>query len=61
MKLYKKNAVYSCFVDFSSAFDFVNRNLLIHSLADTGVNGRFLDIVKSLYRNTQSESKLTAM
>ena len=60
MKLYKKNAVYSCFVDFSSAFDFVNRNLLIHSLADIGVNGKFLDIVKSLYRNTQSAIKINS-
>ncbi len=40
--------LYCCFVDFSKAFDTVPRALLWQVLEDLGVQGRGLDIIKSM-------------
>ncbi len=41
--------LYCCFVDFKKAFDTVPRALLWQVLEDLGVQGRVLDIIKSMY------------
>ena len=41
------------FVDFSKAFDRVDRNLLWLKLERMGVNGKFMCALKSIYRNVQ--------
>ena len=41
-----------CFVDFSKAFDLVNRNLLFYKLIQSGWGGRLIDTMRSLYRQT---------
>ena len=58
LKIDKKENVYCCFIDFSSAFDFVNRDLMVHALADIGINGKFLELIRSLYKNTECAIKL---
>ena len=48
-----KGRVYIFFVDFSKAFDQVPRNLLMERLEEEGINGQFLDIIKTIYSETQ--------
>lgn len=43
--------LYCCFVDFRKAFDTVPRALLWQVLEELGINGRMLQIIKSLYTN----------
>ena len=44
--------LYTCFVDFSKAFDSIWRKALIGKLSKLGVNGKFLDILRSIYNST---------
>ena len=45
--------LYICFVDFSKAFDLVNRNILFNKLIKSGWHGRVVDTLRSLYRKMQ--------
>ena len=56
-KLLDKKHVYGCFVDFSFAFDFINRDLLIHVLAKFGIKNNFIRIMEALLTNTESAIK----
>lgn len=47
----KNEKIFSCFVDFSKAFDTIPRDLLFQKLLDRGVNGKFFNNVKTLYAN----------
>ena len=38
-----------CFVDFSKAFDVINRNILSYKLINCGWKGRVIDTLRSLY------------
>ena len=49
--------LYICFVDFSKAFDLVNRNILFYKLIKSGWHGRVVDTLRSLYRKTQYRVK----
>ena len=44
--------LYSCFVDFQKAFDSVWCKALVQKLEQTGINGHFLQIIKSIYETT---------
>ena len=44
--------LYLCMVDFSKAFDLVNRNVLFFKLIKAGINGNVIDAQRSLYRKT---------
>ena len=44
--------VYSCFVDFSKAFDSVDRTALAYKLGNIGIRGSLLDLVISMYEKT---------
>ena len=44
--------LYTCFVDFSKAFDSIWRLALIEKLSRVGINGNFLKIIKSIYSTT---------
>ena len=57
-KIKNKKCVYSCFVDLSSAFDFLKRNLLFYALENIGVNDKFLQVMMALYTNTKSAVKI---
>ena len=43
--------LYSCFVDFSKAFDTIPRDKLLRKLLDFGVDGNFFNIIKNIYTN----------
>ena len=49
---------FSCFVDFRKAFDCIRRQRLVNKLRKEGVQGRFLDVLTSMYSNDKSAVKL---
>ena len=48
----KNNILFSCFVDFSKAFDSIWRRALIEKLHKIGINGPFLQVIESIYNTT---------
>ena len=44
--------LYTCFVDFSKAFDSIWRLAMIEKLSRVGINGHFLNIIRSIYSTT---------
>ena len=49
--------LYCCFVDFTKAFDYVERDILWYQLTKIGVRGRMLHIIKSIYATVKSRVK----
>ena len=49
-----KKKLFCCFVDYKKAFDSVNRFKLFFKLARSGITGKFLKIVKSLYSDVKA-------
>lgn len=49
--------LYSAFIDFKKAFDFVVRDVLWYKLIQSGVRGKILDVIQSMYRNIKSRVK----
>ena len=50
----KHGRVYCAFVDYSKAFDLIERSALWGKLLQHGINGRVLRVVYSIYQNTKS-------
>ena len=48
------NLLFTCFVDFSNAFDSIPRGKLFQKFRLVGVAGRFLEILHSMYSNDKS-------
>lgn len=46
-----------CFVDFSRAFDVINRDILFYKVIKSGLHGRVLDTLRSLYSKTKYRVK----
>lgn len=46
-----------CFVDFSKAFDLVNRNILFYKIMKSGWYGKVIDTLRSLYSKTSYRVK----
>ena len=40
--------LYTCFVDFTKAFDYIDRSALYHKLLSRGIDGNFLNVIKSM-------------
>ena len=53
-----RNLLFSCFVDFRKAFDCIPRQKLFDKLGKEGVQGRFLDVLISMYSNDKSAVKI---
>ena len=54
-----RNLLFSCFVDFRKAFDCIPRQKLFDILQrKEGVQGRFLDVLISMYSNDKSAVKI---
>ena len=53
-------SLYVCFVDFSKAFDLVNRNIF-YKLMRSGWSGRVIDTLRSLYSKTKFRLKRSGM
>ena len=58
MKRKINKSVFVCFIDFSKAFDSVNRDLLWFCLLNYGIDGKFLQILKAMYKNVELCIKL---
>ena len=43
--------LYSCFIDFSKAFDTIPRDTLLKKLLHFGIDGNFFNIIKNIYTN----------
>ena len=54
----EKSKIYSCFIDFSKAFDKIPRNLLFEKLIQYKINGNFFNVIKSIYSNDQACIKI---
>ena len=52
--LKKSGKVYICFVDFKKAFDTINRSVLWNVLRKSGVGGKMLRILQSMYISVRS-------
>ena len=50
-KNFNNKPVYACFVDFSKAFDSVNRAAMVYKLGTIGIRGNMLRLIKSMYNN----------
>ena len=44
----QRSMLFSCFVDFSKAFDRVPRNKLFYKLRTVGIKGRFSEVLTSM-------------
>ena len=54
----KGKKVYSCFVDFSKAFDNISREILFEKLLKHGITGNFYNVLKNMYFNDQTKIKV---
>ena len=53
----KGGKVYTAFVDFRKAFDYVNRDCLWSKLITSGIRGNILNIIRSMYYEGKSKVK----
>jgi hypothetical protein len=53
--------LYVAFVDFKKAFIYVNRKILFYKLISSGLNGRTISILKSMYSKTKSAIKINGL
>ena len=60
-RLYSNKDTFIAFVDFSKAFDSVDRNLLLHKLLKYNINGNIYMAIKRLYSDTQNCIRLNNM
>ena len=49
---HKNKPVYCCFVDFSKAFDSINRTALIYKLGTIGIKGNMLKLLINMYNSS---------
>ena len=53
--LFRKHGRFYCmFVDFSEAFDTVNRNYLFYSLIKSMMHGKMLQLIREVYSNVKA-------
>ena len=50
----KKKPLYVCLIDFKKAFDKVSHALLWQKLVNYGIDGKFINIIKSMYSKVKS-------
>ena len=60
-QLFLGKSLYLCMVDFSKAFDLVNRHILFYKLMKQGYHGRVIDTLRSLNRKTYFKVKCDGM
>ena len=47
--------LFCAFVDYSKAFDFIERTYLWQKLLDSNINGKVLNVIKNMYVNAKSQ------
>jgi len=55
----RSKQLYCAFIDFSKAFDYVDRNSLWLKFIKLGVRGKMLNIVRSMYASVKSRVKFS--
>ena len=50
----RKKKLFTAFIDYAKAFDTVSREALWHKLLTCGINGKILDVIRSLFTNIKS-------
>ena len=53
-----KKYMYSCFIDFSKAFDTVPRDKLLQKLLNYDIKGKFFNTIKNIYRDDKACLKI---
>ena len=53
--------LYTCFVDFSKAFDCIPRDLLFQRLIEKGITGKVFNLIKNIYMHEQCQIKIGGM
>ena len=54
----KGKRLYSCFVDFSKAFDCIPRDKLFEKLKSKGITGKVFNLIKNIYVNEKCQVKI---
>ena len=49
----QKKRLFCAFVDYSKAFDFIDRTYLWQKLINTNINGKVLNVIRNLYQKTK--------
>ena len=52
-----KRPLFLCYVDFKSAFDYINRHALLFKLMTQGFTGKIFEILRDLFRKAKSRVK----
>ncbi len=52
--IHKKKKLYCAFIDYSKAFDTINRYKLWIKLIRNGINGKILTVIQNVYKNAKS-------
>ena len=50
----KKSRVYVAFIDYTKAFDLIDRSSLWLKLIQTGIKGKIINVIKNMYENAKS-------
>ena len=50
--------IYSCFIDFSKAFDTIPGDILLNKLLDYNIKGKFFNVIKNIYTNDKASVKI---
>ncbi|XP_053402804.1 uncharacterized protein LOC128558049 [Mercenaria mercenaria] len=53
-----KQSTFAAFIDFRKAYDFINRSKLWNRLCNTGINGKMLSAIKSLYSTVSASIRV---
>ena len=53
----KGEKLFSCFIDFSKAFDSIPRDILLRKLLACGITGKFFNILKNVYTSDKCKVK----
>ena len=56
-----KKCTYAAFIDFSKAYDRINRNMLFSKLSDLGLKGNFYESMKAIYSNVRCSVKVNGV
>ena len=56
---HKNNSrIYSCFIDFSKAFDMIPREILFNKLLNNNIKGNFFNVIKNIYTSDKACIKI---
>ena len=50
-----KKPIFLCFVDFTKAFDYINRNALFYKLQNQGMGRKMLNVIMSMFKKAEAK------